>query len=724
LLSRLRQKRKVRQALRNLSLQKALGRACVQHQKKFEPLSREIPWEDQKKKAREIREKNVRQLSGLIEEFSRQAEKAGARVHRASQPQEALDLILKIAREKKAKLIVKSKSMVSEEIKLNDFLEANGLQVIETDLGEWIIQLAGERPSHITAPALHKTKEEVAELLGRRLGRPVPAAAEEIVRLAREEMRKYFFQADIGISGANFAVAETGTLVIVSNEGNARLVTTLPPVHIALVTTEKFVATIEEATILAKVLTTASAGRRLTSYVSFITGPSSTTDIEKEHITGVHGPGEVHIIILDNGRMALSENEDFHEILYCLKCGGCMLVCPVFQSVGGHVFGGPVYPGGIGTLLTAMTDSLAESAKTLAFCADCKKCENFCPVGIPTGELLIKIKTALGPSTAEKALSSLFRGRAVVELGASLLAKVQRFWQKNGRLRPLPLVWTKGKRLPLIKPQKGNEPVRGNAGKIYFFQGCLVKFFFPEVREGVLKTLRHLGYTVVLPEGQACCGAPSLHLGDEKAVRALAQQNLQSFEKEAPDYILTICPTGHGMLKNHYPKLDSRALRWSDRVVDFTAFMSERGTVLRKGGSAGQETLYYHYPCHYLAEPKPGGSPKELLSSLGFELAVSKEPPSCCGFCGVFSYHNPAISAHLWKNKKREIEESRASVVATDCPGCLFQLRAGLAEQDHPVRSFHTAEILAALIDQEGFQRKSEGQKAGKVPEKQGQINQ
>jgi iron-sulfur cluster protein len=724
LLSRLRQKRKVRRALKDINLQKALSRASGQHYKRFEPLSREIPWEEYKKRAREIREKNVRELPRLIDEFSRQAAGAGAHVHRASQPQEALDLILKIAQEKRAKLIVKSKSMVSEEIKLNDYLEAAGFQVVETDLGEWIVQLAGERPSHITAPALHKTKEEVAQLLSRRLGRQVPAEAKEIVRVAREEMRKYFFQADIGISGANFAVAESGTLVIVSNEGNARLVTTLPPVHIALVTTEKFVATMEEATALLKVLTVASAGRKLTSYVSFITGPSSTTDIEKEHITGVHGPEEIHIVILDNGRLGLAENEDFHEILYCLKCGGCMLLCPVFQSVGGHVFGGPVYPGGIGTLLTAMTNSVAESAKTMAFCADCKKCEDFCPVGIPTGELLVKLKTAEGPSAAEKALSSLFRGRTAVEKGASVLAKVQRLWQKNGFLRPLPLAWTRGKRLPLLRPQKRTPAVRGDGRKVYFFQGCLVKFFFPEVREGVLKTLRHLGYTAVIPEGQTCCGAPNLHLGDEKAVRALAEQNLRSFEQENPDFILTVCPTGHGVLKNHYPKLDSRALRWRDRVVDFTAFVAERAEASLKGGRAGRGTLYYHYPCHYLADLKLGGRPTELLGSLGFEIAAAKEPPTCCGFCGVFSFRHPSLSAHLWKNKKSEIRESAASVVATDCPGCLFQLRSGLHEKDHPVRSFHTAEILAGLIDQESFDEDSNGQKSGTVSGKAGSINQ
>jgi L-lactate utilization protein LutB len=241
LFSRVKTRRRARRALKDVSLQTALRRASGQHNDKFLKTSREIPWEEYKEKARAIRERNIGRLPELIDRFSREAEKTGARVHRASTPQEAVDAVLRIAREKKAKLIVKSKSMVSEEVGLNEALEKSGFRVVETDLGEWIIQLAGDRPSHITAPALHLTKEKIAGILGRHLGRTVPADAREIVRLAREEMRRNFVEADIGISGANLAVAESGTLVIVSNEGNVRLVTTLPPVHIALVTAENLV---------------------------------------------------------------------------------------------------------------------------------------------------------------------------------------------------------------------------------------------------------------------------------------------------------------------------------------------------------------------------------------------------------------------------------------------------------------------------------------------------
>jgi len=695
--SSLKTRRRTKKALKDVNLQTALRRASSQHNAKYLQVSREILWEEVKQKARAIREKNIGRLPELIERFSREAEKAGARVHRASVPQDAIDTILRIAREKNARLIVKSKSMVSEEVGLNKALEKDGLQVVETDLGEWIIQLAGDRPSHITAPALHLTKEKIAEVLSRRLGRTVPADAREIVRIAREEMRKHFIQADIGISGANLAVAESGTLVIVSNEGNVRLATTLPPVHIALVTVEKFVETLEEATLLVKALTVASSGKKLTSYVSFITGPSSTTDIEKENVVGVHGPQEVHIVILDNGRLALAENADFKDVLYCLKCGGCMLVCPVFQSVGGHVFGGPVYPGGIGTLLTAMTRSLRESYRTLDFCADCKKCEEFCPVGIPTGELLLRIKEAKGPRLWEKALSSLFRSKALAEKGAGAMAVLQKAWQKDGYLRRLPLVWTRGKRIPILKPRKGRpgEPVSGP--KAYLFQGCLVKYFFPEVRESVEKSLTYFGYRVVTPPEQVCCGAPSQHLGDIQSVRALAEKNLESFLQADPDVIITVCPTGHALLKNLYPRLDPRASRFTDRIQDFTAFMASKG-YLPPAKAAGKKEVYYHYPCHYLTELRLGEKPPQLLRSLGFDLAEQKEPPACCGFCGVFSAKNPRISAHLWNKKKKDILTSRASLVATDCPGCLFQLRSGLQTEGHPVRSHHTAEVFADLL--------------------------
>jgi Fe-S oxidoreductase len=346
-----------------------------------------------------------------------------------------------------------------------------------------------------------------------------------------------------------------------------------------------------------------------------------------------------------------------------------------------------------------MTRSLGESFETLGFCADCKKCEEFCPVGIPTGDLLLKLKGFQGSSIPEKSISRLAASRNFSEKAVGLLSILQKFWQKRGRIRHLPFVWTKGKSIPLLKPQKRRPEPLGNGPKIYLFQGCLVKYFFPEVRESVIKSLVHLGYRVVVPPEQVCCGAPSLHLGDAQAVRSLVRKNLESFIREDPDIIMTVCPTGHSLLKKHYPRVDPRAARFSDRVQDYSGFLSLKGQLPQVKGHAGKE-VYYHYPCHYLNELRPGDAPSKLLSALGFDLVRQKEPPSCCGFCGVFSARNPEISVHLWEKKKKEILESGASLVATDCPGCLFQLRAGLGTGAPTVRIYHTAEVFAEHLEQ------------------------
>jgi L-lactate dehydrogenase complex protein LldF len=697
---RRKKKREIKKALQNESLQKALERASLQHFNKFNSTKNEIPWEDYKEKAKAIREECVKQLPQLIKKFTKEATKAGAHVYEASTPNDALSSIEKILRQKEAKLIVKSKSMVSEEIQLNSYLQKKGYRVVETDLGEWIVQLAEEKPSHITAPALHKTKEEVAELLSRHLGKAVPPDPKKIVKLAREEMRKYFMEADVGISGANLAVAESGTLVIISNEGNARLATSLPPVHIALLTTEKFVETLEQAVTLAKALILASSGLKMTSYVSFITGPSRTTDIEKELVVGVHGPQELHIIILDNGRLKISQDRDLDKILNCLKCGGCMLVCPIFLALGGHVYGGPVYPGGIGVLLTSITQSLKGSSSLLDFCADCKKCEEFCPVGIPTGDIMLKLKSERGPKLGERTLSALFRKRHLAEKAVKIVSILQQLWKRDGYLKSLPFAWARGKSFPAIKLGKSRPGEEKKGEKVYLFQGCLVKFFFPEIRESVRTILSHFGFHVVSPSDQACCGAPSLHLGHKKDVQNLASKNLKSFEKENPDYILTVCPTGNSILKKLYPELEANSSRWQDKIFDFTEFMVKKGLFPEVKKPPKKEKVFYHYPCHYLNALKLKDEPKKILQALAFDPAEEEEPFTCCGFCGVFSLKNPEISASMWEKKKKKILKSDASLVATDCPGCLFQLRANLGEAGHLPKIYHTAELYAKVMEQ------------------------
>ena len=699
MLRRNRQKKRAKKALRNETLQTALQRASSQHFNKFNAATEEITWDKIKEQAKTIREDSIKHLPKLIERFTKEATKAGTHVYDAATPAEAISIIEKILQEKKAKNIVKSKSMVSEEIGLNRSLEKKGYRVVETDLGEWIIQMAGERPSHITAPALHKTKEEMAKLLSERLGLEVPPDPEKIVKIAREQLRKEFIQADVGISGANLAVAESGTLVIVSNEGNARLVTTLPPVHIAVITTEKFVESFEQAATLVKALVLASSGLKMTAYVSFITGISRTTDIEKQLVTGVHGPEELHVIILDNGRLEASKDQDFHKILSCLKCGGCMLVCPVFQSLGGHVYGGPVYPGGIGLLLTALTYSVNKSAEAWDFCSDCKKCEAFCPVGIPTGELLLKLKGEKGPLWWERLASTILRKKNLFDPGVKLLSLLQKPWTQNGYLRNIPFSWARGKALPALNPKKRPIPEEKKGGKtVYFFEGCLAALFFPNIREAVFTGLSRLGYRVVSPRAQVCCGAPAIHLGHETDVRKLAKKNLASFASENPDYILTICPTGNTMLKKTYPRLFPEEKKWAERTYDFTEFVVKKTQI--SGGSPKPifKDVFYHYPCHYVNELGLREEPLRLLRSMRLNPVVEEEPLACCGFSGIFSFKNPDLAAHLWRKKEKKIKRTDATTIVTDCPGCLFQFKAYLGPEKEGYEIFHTAELFARYL--------------------------
>ena len=246
-----------------------------------------------------------------------------------------------------------------------------------------------------------------------------------------------------------------------------------------------------------------------------------------------------------------------------------------------------------------------------------------------------------------------------------------------------------------MKPPR--RPPKARAEKIYLFQGCLARLFFPEMRESALSTLRSFGFEAVCPPAQVCCGAPSHHLGDAKAVRALLAENLRSFAAESPDSILTICPTGNGILKKLYPELDPAAAPWAERVRDFSEFMVERGFLPKAGEPGSKGSLLYHQPCHYRSG-LDAERPLALLGGLGYAPRAEDEPHSCCGFCGVFSVKNPEIAAKLWEEKKARIEASGETLIATDCPGCVFQLRSGLAGSGKDYEVVHTAELCAREI--------------------------
>ncbi|MBI4638315.1 MAG: iron-sulfur cluster-binding protein [Candidatus Rokubacteria bacterium] len=440
------------QALKDDFLREALTIATT----KFIGLRREAfddfpEGEGLRDRAREIKEATLQHLDRYLEQLVDAVERQGGHVHYATTAEEARAIILDVARRTGARLAVKSKSMATEEIHLNEALERAGVTPVETDLGEYIIQLAHERPSHIIAPAIHKTKGQVADLFAREVGRKVAADPEVLTRIARGELREKFLQADLGITGANFAVADTGTLVLVTNEGNGRMVTSLPRVHVAVMGVEKIVPSLSDLMVFLAILAKSATGQKLSSYTTLVQGPRRAGELE--------GPEELHLVLLDNGRIAQLAGP-LRESLYCLRCGACLNVCPVYRQIGGHAYG-YTYPGPIGILLTAMLEGPG-SVKELAHASSlCGACAEACPVRIDIPRMLIELRRGLDEARlapwperlAFKVLGRLLRRPRLYRLAAPLGRLLQLPFARGGTIRRLPLFlgdWTRGRDLPAV----------------------------------------------------------------------------------------------------------------------------------------------------------------------------------------------------------------------------------------------------------------------------------
>lgn len=331
-----------------------------------------------------IRLKNLSKLPQLLDQLEQKCMENGIQVHWAETPEQANAAVLAIMEKHRATRMVKGKSMVSEEIHLNAFLQSKGIEVTETDLGEFIIQLAGETPSHIIVPAIHKNRDEVAAIFHQYIpDTPYTEQVEELNAIARKTLREKFYQAEVGLSGVNMAVAESGTLCLVENEGNGRMCTTVPPVHIAVMGLEKVVEKFSDLPPLLRLLTGSATGQLITTYFNLITSPRKPG--EKD------GPQEVHLIILDNGRSRVLADPELRQALACIRCGTCLNHCPVYTRIGGHAYGF-VYPGPIGILLTPLMEGLEKTGVLATASSLCNACEEVCPVKIPLPQLIRRLR--------------------------------------------------------------------------------------------------------------------------------------------------------------------------------------------------------------------------------------------------------------------------------------------------------------------------------------------
>ncbi len=374
------------QALASATLQSALGRLAEtlgqRNRDAYAALPDSSLLRDQ---ARAIKDAALAELDLHLETLEASVRRLGGHVHYAADGADACQTIVKIIQNAAGQRVVKSKSMTTEEIHLNRALDEAGIHVVETDFGEYILQVAGQRPSHLVAPAVHLRVGEVAEILSGDAGRPLPADAAELAAYARGRLRDEFARADVGITGANFAVAETGTVVLVTNEGNGRLTTSLPRVLITLLGMEKVIPRMADLPVMLKVLARAATGQKLSVYTSLITGPRREGELD--------GPEEVHVVVLDNGRSRILGGP-LRESLFCIRCGACLNACPVYRSIGGHAYGG-VYAGPIGAVLTPLYDGLAEHHHLPHASSLCGACQAACPVKIAIPEMLIQLREQL-----------------------------------------------------------------------------------------------------------------------------------------------------------------------------------------------------------------------------------------------------------------------------------------------------------------------------------------
>lgn len=414
-------------------------------------------YEELQAEAREIRQHVLDHLDGYIAQAAASIRAKGGQVHFAAGPSEVGRIVKQIAEAKGAGLIVKSKSMATEEVHLNEVLTEAGMEPVETDLGEYIVQVLGQAPSHLTAPAIHLNKAQIAEALSGVAGEELPAETQVLTRFARERLREAFLQAEIGISGANFVIAETGTILLVSNEGNARLVTSLPKTHIAICGFEKIIPTLEDAAVFTALLPRAATGQKLTVYTSLVTGTAGADQAD--------GPEELHVIFLDNGRHEVLGTE-YDEVFYCVRCAACLDVCPVYRQIGGHAYGG-VYSGPIGSILTPLLNGLEEHKELPYACSLCQACTEACPVGIHLHEHLLSLRhdavtAGLVPKAEQLAMQGLATAAvhpwlwkmagAVAGVGQRVIETVA-----PGRY-PAPLdAWAAGRAVPKLAPQSFRE---------------------------------------------------------------------------------------------------------------------------------------------------------------------------------------------------------------------------------------------------------------------------
>ncbi len=671
-----------------------------------------------------------------VAQFKANAEAAGAIVYEARTIEDANRYIYELCQRKGIDLVVKSKTMVSEETELNAYLEARGVKPVETDLGEWVAQLDHERPSHMVMPIVHKTRQQVGAILSEAVGREISREdVAEQVAVIRVEHRKSFLNAGMGVSGANALIVESGTVMMMTNEGNGRLVTSLPPVHVVMAGYDKLVGTFADAMTQIRLLARSATGQPITSYTTFLTGPAT--------------PGkEMHIVLLDNGRSAMRDDPRFKEALRCIRCAACANICPSYQQVGGHAFG-YIYSGAIGLVITPFHHGIEAGAGPQSLCVSCNACETVCPVEIPLPSLILDVRSrtveAKGLNPIKKVVFGLMSRPRLFDLcmrfasiGQLVLSRGNTYIRTRnfGILSRLPLMrqlseQASWRSLPTLalKPLRdrvvdkkaaisSSTPKKGLDLTVCYFAGCMTDRLYPEMGEAVIRVLEAVGVRVVYPKSQNCCGLIALNSGDRRDGVTMAKQTIVALERalleNKADYIISASTSCVVTIVQDYIRLfedlhdegwlrRTRAL--AEKTLDFTSFMdhvvlnSDVELPLRPSARS-DEVVTYHDSCQSCNCLGLRSEARHVMQdALKLELREMPSSDVCCGFGGAVSLEHGDISSKILDNKLNNAESTGASVLVVDNPGCIMHLRGGVDASRRRMRVLHLAELIAERLE-------------------------
>ena len=664
----------------------------------------------------------VNHIEELADKFQASVEKRGGVFYRAKDGDEVKRILVEICKENNVHKLVKSKSMASEEIHMNECFTNNGIEVKETDLGEWMIAIAGHKPSHMVMPAIHLNRYQCAEMFTQELKEEVPGEnIPYMIQKARETLREKFLAADMGVTGANFGVAENGAIGLVTNEGNARLVTTLPRIHVVLIGYEKLIPTVADAAKVLRLLPRNGTCQRMTSYMTMVDGP--TPVIYEKNGEWVEEDRKQYVILMDNGRLEAAKDPIFKQVYQCVRCASCLNVCPIWTKVGGHVYG-HIYSGGIGAVLTGLLNNgLDDFAKFSDLCIGCRTCVTVCPGKMPIPDIIDELRSRYiqknGAPSMDGIFQSVMSDRSMMHTLLLKAASLTSAPFTNGKfIRHLPLFFanmTKGRSLPAIAPTPARDRMealyRNNPKnpryKVAYFSGCNMDFIFSDSSVNVVKVLQDAECSVVYPMEQSCCGKPILGVGDRETGRKIAKKNIEAFEKYDVDYIISACPTCTETLHETYKKLFANDPEWSRRaeafckkVREFSSFVAEQYKRMgRLTPTSGGEKVTYHDSCHIKRGLGISEEPRALLKAAkGVELVEMHNCDKCCGMAGSFGMKYQEVSIPMLEEKVKNIKDTGATTAVVACPACMMQIGGGLDKAETGIQTKHIADILAERI--------------------------